>query len=384
MKIKYWKQQTFSPITFIVICAVLSFVVTACNRSEASGSRSEAKPQTQTLSETSAAITAESYVSNESYAFNESYASKEKYAKILNGDLSDFAGSWVNIRGESRQLYADGIFGSPGTISDFGKNDEGTSDAYKWWVLGGKSILGEYGYFVYLYPAGAALDIEGLNIINDYHIRGILANDSTKDRIILRPWPQMDALQPDYYVYYREGEAPNAETLFAQSLPGLVQAQTKAALEKYKNILNNESPFYENYSSPVYINDLNIRQFALVDMDGDSIPELVLNDTSNGDSFVLVPDGAGVYGKKYSYRAMKNLKKDGTFDWSNSAFDSGTGRLHLSGPYQRMISIADLQDTKEDVVWHELTIENINNLSALYNTIEDSIVIVETEEKIIY
>jgi len=337
------KEMFVKQITLICICAVLSVVVTACPRGEA-------KPQTQTLSETSAAITADSYVSN------------EPYAKIISGDLSDFAGTWVNIHGERRQLYADGIFGSPGTISNITKNDEGTSDAYKWYVLEGinEPIPGEYGYFVYLYPAGAALDIEGINIINGYHIRGILANDSTKDRIILRPRPQHDALQPDYFVFYREGEAPNAETLFAQALPELVQAQTKAALGEYKNILNYESSFYEDYYSPVYINDLNIRQFALVDMDGDNIPELVLHDTSNGDTFVLQFNGSNgaVYGKKYSYRAMKNLKKDGTFDWSNSAFDSGTGRLHLSGPYQRMIIIADLQDSKEDVIWHELTNEN--------------------------
>jgi len=225
--VKNKKEMFVKQITLMYILIVLSVVATACPRSNAASSG--AKQQTQALSETSAAISAGNY------------ASKETYTKILNGDLSDFTGTWVNIHGERSQLFADGVFGSPGTVSDFGKNDEGTSDAYKWWVLVGKSILGEYGYFVYLYPAGAALDIEGLNIINGYHIRGILANDSTKDRIILRPWPQMDALQPDYYVYYREGETPNAETLFAQALPGLVQAQTKAALEKYKKILNNES-----------------------------------------------------------------------------------------------------------------------------------------------
>jgi len=56
---KTWKQRTFSPITFIYICAVLSVVVTACPRNVVSSDRggaasSGAKPQTQTLSETSA------------------------------------------------------------------------------------------------------------------------------------------------------------------------------------------------------------------------------------------------------------------------------------------------------------------------------------------
>jgi len=93
------------------------------------------------------------------------FFTNESYAKILNRDLSDFAGTWVNIQGERRQLYADGVFGFHGTVSNFGKNDEGTSDAYRWWVLVGKNepIPGEYGYFVYLYPAGAAIDIDWSN-----------------------------------------------------------------------------------------------------------------------------------------------------------------------------------------------------------------------------
>jgi len=362
--VKNKKEMFVKQITFVVIWAVLSVVATSC-------SSSESKPQTQTLSETSAAINAGNYVSIESYA------SIEAYAKILNGDLSDFAGTWVNIHGESRQLYADGIFGSPGTISNFTKNDEGTSDAYKWYVLEGinEPIPGEYGYFVYLYPAGAALDIEGLNIINGYHIRGILANDSTKDRIILRPRPQHDSLQPDYFVFYREGEAPNAETLFAQALPELVQAQIKAALGEYKKILRNETGFnYEN-SVNVYLSSFqsgnrenNFGHFTVFDWDGTDIPKLVLHNMNNGDSLVLQYDNRRVYGIKLTNRAMRYLKKDATFNseigiiqiFRNELLclvESGTREFDVYMTYQ---------DSKEDVIWHELTIENINNLNALY------------------
>ena len=375
MKIIYWKQ-----ITLICILTVLSLVATACNRSEA---------KLQTLSETSATITAENY------ATKESYASNEAYAKILNGDLSDFAGTWINIHGERRQLYADGIFGPPGTISNFGKNDEGTSDAYKWYVLEGinEPIPGEYGYFVYLYPAGAALDIEGLNIINGYHIRGTLANDSAKDLIVLRPRPQHDALQPDYFVFYREGEAPNAETLFTQAWPGLIQAQTKAALEEFKKILRNETGFIYENSVNVYLSffqsgnrENNFGHFAIYDMDGNGIPALVLHNMNNGDSLILHYDNRRVYGKKHADRAMRYLKKDATF---NSKI--GILQIMFRNDDQRLICLVEsgtkefdtyitYQDSKENVIWHELTNKNINNLSALYNTVEDSIAIVETKK----
>ena len=49
-------------------------------------------PKSETRSQTVVTVTAESY------------------AKILNGDLSDFAGTWVNVSNERKQLKADGVF----------------------------------------------------------------------------------------------------------------------------------------------------------------------------------------------------------------------------------------------------------------------------------
>jgi len=87
-------------ITLICIWAVLSIVVTACNRSEA-------KPQPQTLSETSATITAESYVSKDNtkerivymqndspslkYVYNREFIStgKQQYFIRSNTDFED-------------------------------------------------------------------------------------------------------------------------------------------------------------------------------------------------------------------------------------------------------------------------------------------------------
>jgi len=83
--VKNKKEMFVKQIAFIVICAVLSVAVTACSRSEASGSRGEAKPQTQTESETPAAQTSVTITA-------------DSYTKILNGDLSDFTGTNVHNR----------------------------------------------------------------------------------------------------------------------------------------------------------------------------------------------------------------------------------------------------------------------------------------------
>jgi len=242
---KTLKQRIFNQITLILIYAVLSVVVTACNRAN-----------TQTLSETSGTQTAENYVSDESYASNESYA------KILNGDLSDFV-------------------------------------------------------------------------------------------------------------------------------------EIKAILEIYKKILLNQTGFFDEDNRVVYLRDFNYKQFAVLDMNlyADGIPELVLQNMTNGDILVLHYYEGAVYGKVYGYRAIRNLKIDGFFDWSNSVYNSGLGKLNITGKDQEIINMAEygslmedvemyriqgnpvslnefndytaFQNAKEDIVWHNLTNENINNLTSL-------------------
>jgi hypothetical protein len=163
--------------------------------------------------------------------------------------------------------------------------------------------------------------------------------------------------------------------------------------------LHNEASFADENSEEAYLSfflsdhrEDNFSLFAVLDMDADGTPELVLNNTSNGDSLVLHYYNGAVYGKEYSYRAMRNLKTDGFFAWSNSASNSGLGKLRFSGAEQETVYLAEygsllediemyrildqqvsqkdfyaytaIQDAREDVVWHELTIGNINNLDA--------------------
>jgi|GEM_PF-2435354 len=116
--------------------------------------------------------------------------SAESYAKILNGDLSDFAGYWVNGEDSRIELKPNGIFGNYDDFSDveivnFHKN---TNGAYTW------TIATEwFGSPITIYPAG--IDVMGGN--------GILQTDTSKVRITAVDIPYRSA-----EVFYREGETP--------------------------------------------------------------------------------------------------------------------------------------------------------------------------------
>jgi len=156
----------------------------------------------------------------------------ESYAKILNGDLSDFAGTWENVYNEKRQLKVDGFFADGLTVSNFQESDNGNG-AYSWWIkIDEDERLGEMGEAIFLYPAGVELDIEGFSLEYSWDYSGVLLNDKTKDRIVVRPVPLYENL---FFtaVYYREGQAPTVETLAAQR-------QTAASSNPHPEILNGD------------------------------------------------------------------------------------------------------------------------------------------------
>ena len=118
----------------------------------------------------------------------------DRYAKILNGDLSDFAGTWVNAEGHKTQLSSNGLF-DLGTWGDrivaygFEKTGDGINSVYSWH----HRAEGD-GYGVTLYPAGT-------EVVN--YDGNILQSDITKVRIYTG-----FGSDPKNYVFYREGEAP--------------------------------------------------------------------------------------------------------------------------------------------------------------------------------
>ena len=77
--------------------------------------------------------------------------------------------------------------------------------------------------------------------------------------------------------------------------------------------------------------DWTITRFALLDLDGDGTDELVLNiDFSGEEEYVILTcyDGA-VYANQVVYRGFLSPKADGTFEWSNGAFDNGASRARF-------------------------------------------------------
>ena len=156
-------------------------------------------------------------------------------------------------------------------------------------------------------------------------------------------------------------------------------SEVKLVLEMYKKVMLNEMKFHDKNVGNIYIRDiknvfpfdvdLDIVEFALVDMDGNGIPELVLNlDLKiDGSTCVLRYYENVVYGYEFGFRAMNSLKRNGSFRCSNSAFDSGIGRLQFSGTNEKTIGVAEtVYNAQDDVVWHKFTKENANNLEAFY------------------
>ncbi|MDR0502255.1 MAG: DUF1566 domain-containing protein [Treponema sp.] len=118
--------------------------------------------------------------------------SAESYAKILNGDFSDFAGTWVNGKGTRVELKPDGIFGNYAEYPDvIIGNVRIAADGVYLWGIGTEWFDSP----ITLYPVG--IDVMGGD--------GILQTDTTKVRITA-----VDIPYRSEEVFYREGEAPHA------------------------------------------------------------------------------------------------------------------------------------------------------------------------------
>lgn len=122
------------------------------------------------------------------------------------------------------------------------------------------------------------------------------------------------------------------------------------AEEAFRAVLLNEKPLfyvendvpysdreiiyeYYDYLDEIPFNDMPmvIPHFAIVDMDGDTVPEVVL-ELDNYMGFVLLryKDGE-VYGNEVGYRFMSELKVDGSAMGFDSAFESSIGKVFFIG-----------------------------------------------------
>ena len=176
-------------------------------------------------------------------------------------------------------------------------------------------------------------------------------------------------------------------------------------LSAYRAVLRGEVPVLTNDYGQAYVTgwpalpggeEITFARFAVADLDGDSKREIILEQVLSGQNYaygfvVLHVENGAIYGYELVYRALENLKTDGTFSASSGAADNGFGRLGMDGPtcfvvlqtYSESSYAADgsmniryvvdfipaqeaaftaaiaIQDTKPEAVWYEPTDANI-------------------------
>lgn len=172
-------------------------------------------------------------------------------------------------------------------------------------------------------------------------------------------------------------------------------------IEKFRKVLVNEEEFYctntypyqnqkVNYEYNGYLNKLSFNgdriktsQFAVVDLDGDDVVEIVLSIENYGGFVVLRYRESGVVGTVIGYRSMRDIKEDGSFWQSGSAVESyisklcfvdniwiTRNRIRKSDTYYYESDIpcdeaewekaAKVYNETKDVEWHNLTKREVN------------------------
>ncbi|MCL1927137.1 MAG: hypothetical protein FWF95_08455 [Syntrophorhabdaceae bacterium] len=109
-----------------------------------------------------------------------------------------------------------------------------------------------------------------------------------------------------------------------------------AAMKAYKAVLQNKTTFYStddhkhyrlsefDYWDDSYNHPLEVYRFAVIDMDDDGMPEVVLELTTGFDGAfeVLHYEDGMVYGFNFVYRGMLGLSRNGMYVGSSGADDN--------------------------------------------------------------
>ncbi|MEA4893878.1 MAG: hypothetical protein VB064_01300, partial [Oscillospiraceae bacterium] len=143
-------------------------------------------------------------------------------------------------------------------------------------------------------------------------------------------------------------------------------------MEAYKAVLQGTEFFSVDTNKNLNINQLNqsvsddssitakATKFAIVDLDNDDTPEVILWLTVNNDDYygfeVLRYHNGVVYGYTLWYRSFMNLKADGTFSFSSGAADYGFGSVEFT---EKPYSI-------EKITYSESSYDPNNNMNISY------------------
>jgi hypothetical protein len=160
-----------------------------------------------------------------------------------------------------------------------------------------------------------------------------------------------------------------------------------SALAAYKAVLQDKAEFYStDNKKKVYLNGFLTNEeiygvafkathLAILDMDGDKVPEVVIEliTATQLDKYpafyeVLHYMNGEVYGYIFGIRALGALKADGTFGYSNSAFDNGFGKLRFQTATSEMDTLGYEKPANVDSTDEVFFINNKQVTSAAYDS----------------
>lgn len=157
----------------------------------------------------------------------------------------------------------------------------------------------------------------------------------------------------------------------------------KSSMEAFKEVLLNKVEFFSaDNKKNLYINDFltnkeiygtvfKLSRFTVLDIDGDEIPEVVLElKVDNHVEFyeVLHYMNNKVNGNIQVQRGFKNLKTDGTMSYSNSAFNNGYMKLSFeaNSSEARILGYHNTEN-KDNIVTQTYFIDNKPVTEEAYN-----------------
>lgn len=179
------------------------------------------------------------------------------------------------------------------------------------------------------------------------------------------------------------------------------------ALEAYSAVFRNEAKFFSindssNVNKDEYLKDCFYDsgdayqpelQFAVIDMDGDGVPEVVVekfHDTGSENGVVLHYEDGTVYGYSYGAGELEDVKKDGSYSWIDAENYIGYSKMQFFGLYHKEVFLAsyhsngvskdseylinnisvtaaeidafcESQKLKDNVIWYNLNAHNIKS-----------------------
>lgn len=210
----------------------------------------------------------------------------------------------------------------------------------------------------------------------------------------------------------RESNTESRETTLAESSEDAQESSSQtdeepvSAMQAFRSVLLNETAFSCTDKVPGdntnaiqqfnglldeiqygYNNPAQVCRFAIVDLDGDSISEVVLELEDYYGFLILRYVEGKIQGNALGYRSMSSIKENGTFQSENSAFEGFIEKLYFIGDTvvrdnkihflwisdDITHSIDDISVGKEDyeranalyegcpeVEWHDYTEEEVN------------------------